>query len=361
MCPDILEPFHKLMRKDEKWYWSSECMLAFSKCKTALSEAAILTIYDPSKELILSVDSSSFGVGAILSQVINGEERPIAFESATLSQSQRNYSQLDKEALAIIFGVKKFHKYLWGRNFTICSDHVPLKTIFGENKRIPVMASSRLIRWSMILSTYNYYKIIHKKGTLIPHADAFSRLPSSCSIDEHEVLFTYLSTPLIDVNEVREHTSTDKVLSEVIKYVLNGFPGKIDDTNLKVYERNKCSLSVANDCLYFSDRMVIPSSLRKKVLNIIHSNHAGLVRSKLLARSYVWWPGLDNDIYHSIILCLVTFVSLLEINLITNTVILGLLHVFLGKEYTLICLIFKTISIWWFVIPIPNGSNVFFF
>ena len=256
MCPDILEPFHKLMRKDEPWVWSSECMIAFSKCKTALSEASMLVLYDPSKELILSVDSSSFGVGAILSQIENGEERPIAFESATLNQSQRNYSQLDKEALAIIFGVKKFHKYLWGRKFTIFSDHLPLKTIFGEQKKIPVMASSRLIRWATTLSAYNY-SLVHKKGTLIPHADVLSRLPSSDSINDKEVLFTYLSTPMLDLDEVSEHTRNDKLMSRVLEYVLKGFPNSCAD-ELKVYERNKCALSVSNNCLFFGDRIIVP-------------------------------------------------------------------------------------------------------
>jgi hypothetical protein len=252
MCPDILEPFYKLMRKNEPWVWTSDCMIAFSKCKTVLSEASMLVLYDPSKELILSVDSSSFGVGAILSQIVDGVECPIVFESATLNTSQRNYSQLDKEALAIIFGIKKFHKYLWGRKFTIFSDHLPLKSIFGENKKIPVMASSRLIRWATILSAYNY-KIVHKKGTLIPHADVFSRLPSSNNIDDSEVFFTYLSTPMIKVDEVREHTRKDKLLSTVIGYVMEGFPSKIVDSNLKVYAQNECSLSVQNNCLYFGN------------------------------------------------------------------------------------------------------------
>lgn len=101
MCPDLLEPFHKLMRKDEAWIWSTECELSFAKCKTTLSEATMLVLFDPDKELILSVDSSSYGIGAILSLVHNNKEYPIAFESATLNTAQKNYSQLEKEALAV--------------------------------------------------------------------------------------------------------------------------------------------------------------------------------------------------------------------------------------------------------------------
>lgn len=100
-----VKPFHKLIRKDKPWHWSSECALAFVKCKTALSEATMLVLYDPSKELILSVDSSSFRVGAVFSQITNNKENSIAFESATLNPAQRNYYKLEKEVLGMIFGL----------------------------------------------------------------------------------------------------------------------------------------------------------------------------------------------------------------------------------------------------------------
>lgn len=301
MCPDLLEPFHKLMRKDEPFVWSSECALAFAKCKTALSEATMLVLFDPSKELILSVDSSSFGVGAVLSQIDGNKEYPLAFESATLNPAQRNYSQLEKEALAVIFGLKKFHKYLWGRNFTICSDHLPLKSIFGEKKRIPSLASSKLIRWAIILSAYQY-KIVHRKGSLIPHADAMSRLPSSSHVPDEDSFFTYLSTPLVSNDEVCKETMKDKVLCKVLEYVQNGFPRKISG-EFKVFSNNSHCLSVHNGCLFFGSRIVIPESLRSQVLDVIHFSHAGITRSKLFARSYVWWPSLDNDLYRFVSNC----------------------------------------------------------
>lgn len=301
MCPDLLEPFHKLMRKGEPWLWSSECALAFVKAKSALSEATMLVLFDPTKELILSVDSSSYGVGAILSQMSNGKEYPIAFESATLNAAQRNYSQLEKEALACIFGLKKFHKYLWGRQFVICSDHLPLKSIFGENKRIPNLASSKLIRWATVLSAYQY-KIIHKKGTLIPHADALSRLPSSELVKDYETNFLFLSTPLISVEEVAKMTKEDPILSNVVKFVLDGFP-KVVKNEYKVYAKNSMCLTTQNGCVYFGNRIVVPVTLRHKVLELIHFGHAGITRSKLFARSYIWWPNLDSDLNRTIASC----------------------------------------------------------
>ena len=84
----------------------------------------------------------------------DGSERPIAFASYTLSTSEHNYAQLEKEALSLIFGVKKFHQYLYGRRFTIITDHKPLTAILGAKKGIPSLAAARLQRWAVLLSAY---------------------------------------------------------------------------------------------------------------------------------------------------------------------------------------------------------------
>lgn len=116
MSADVLYPLYKLLRKDV-WSWSDECEYDFISINEILAEKSLLVLYKPSLPLVVTADSSSYGVGAALAHIINGIEQPIAFASATLSDSEKNYSQLDREALAIIFAVKRFHKYLIGRNF----------------------------------------------------------------------------------------------------------------------------------------------------------------------------------------------------------------------------------------------------
>lgn len=99
-------------------------------------------------------DSSAYGVGGVLSHRENGTEKPIIFVPGTLSKAEQNYSQLEREALAIIFCVKRFHKYIYGRPFILVSDHQPLKVIFNPSKNISVMSASRILRWNIILSAY---------------------------------------------------------------------------------------------------------------------------------------------------------------------------------------------------------------
>jgi hypothetical protein len=103
-------------------------------------------------------------------------ERPVAYMSRTLAPEERRYSQLDKETLAIIFGVKTLHNYLFGRTLTLVSDHKQLKHIFGETQPVPTLASARLQRWALILGAYSY-TIKYKPGEQNSNADALSWLP----------------------------------------------------------------------------------------------------------------------------------------------------------------------------------------
>lgn len=102
------------------------------------------------------------------------------FASCTLSKAEKNYSNLEREALAIIFAIKHYHKFLYGRNFTLITDHQPLQIIFNPNKSLSSVTTARLIRWSIFLSAYNY-TIKYKKGSSISNADALSRLPLNTS------------------------------------------------------------------------------------------------------------------------------------------------------------------------------------
>ena len=222
-----LTPLYALLSKQARWSWGPKQATAFQTAKGALQADSLLVHFDSSKPLVLACDASQYGLGAVLSHIMeDGKERPIAFMSRTLNTAEKNYSQLEKEGLAIIFGVTKFHTYLYGRPFQIESDHKPLAFLFSENKGVPEQASSRIQRWALLLSGYQY-TIRHKAGKDLSNADALSRLPLSTTVPEELCtpgdlvnLVNHLSTTIVSSADIKDWTSKDEVLSKVVRYLV---------------------------------------------------------------------------------------------------------------------------------------------
>ena len=150
-------PLYELLRKDVPWKWSAGCQKAAEAVKQHLCSEKLLVHYDGKKAISIACDASPYGIGAVISHTMeDGTERPIAYASRTLTDAEKGYAQLEKEALAIVFGVRKFHKYLYGHKFTLITDHKPLTVIFGPKTGVPTLAALRLQRWSLILMAYQY-------------------------------------------------------------------------------------------------------------------------------------------------------------------------------------------------------------
>ena len=173
----LLEPLNSLMRSNTPWKWGQDQQKAFEASKNALLSSNVLVHFDPALPLVVVADSSAYGIGAVLCHEVDGIERPIYFASRTLSQPEMNYAQIEKEALAIVFALRKFHYYLWGQsNFKVVTDHKPLLGLFSPSKTIPPMASGRIQRWALLLQSYSF-SLHHRSGILLGTADALSRLP----------------------------------------------------------------------------------------------------------------------------------------------------------------------------------------
>ena len=297
----VLSPLNKLLQKGVKWTWGEEQRTAFTEAKRQLTSTSVLTHYDPQKPLILSCDASPYGVGAVISHRFKDDsDKPVAFASRTLSSSEKKYSQLDKEALSIIFGIRKFQQYLQGRRFTIISDHKPLQYLFGENKPIPALASARIKRWALILSAHDY-TIEYRPGQQHGNADVLSRLPLPVTEVEESppgevvlLMETLRSTP-VDAKQIRRWTDRDPILSKVRRLVQTGWKDTADK-NLKPYQNRSHELSVQDSCVLWGNRVVIPEAGRNTTLQVLHDGHPGITKMKQLARSVVWWPGIDSDI-----------------------------------------------------------------
>ena len=125
---------YNLLREGVEWHLAAECDLAINNIKKILASDEVLVHYDPNHPMILACDASPLGVGAVLSYTVDGVERPVAYASCFLTRAEKNYSQIVLEALAIVFGVTKFNKFLYGRKFTLLTDHEALTLILGPKK-----------------------------------------------------------------------------------------------------------------------------------------------------------------------------------------------------------------------------------
>ncbi|XP_060091347.1 uncharacterized protein K02A2.6-like, partial [Heteronotia binoei] len=273
---------------------------AFQAVKDVLVSNAVLHHFDEGLPIILACDASPYGVGAVLGhQLPDGREVPVAYYSRTLTPAERNYAQIDKEALAIVAGVRKFHEYLYGRRFTTAMDHKPLLGLLAPDRQTPQILSQRVLRWNQFLNSYTY-TLIHRAGKAMGHADALSRLPlpemGPDPAPAHQVmLMESLPEPPLHAAEVAKATQKHKTLARVLDWVVRGWPEGNMGEEFKPYKVRREELAAHKGCLLWGSRVVIPPPLQKRVLESLHETHPGIVRMKALARSYVWWPGMDGE------------------------------------------------------------------
>ena len=144
---------------------------------------------DPQKDITLAMDASPYGIGPVTPE----GDKPIAYASRKLTKPETNYSQLEKEALAIVYGVRIFHQYLCGKKFTLLMDHKPLTYLLGPKRGIPVLAASRLQCWAILVSGY-VYDIQYRTSKQNANADFLSRLPGSDTVDDNQDEFVVMWT-----------------------------------------------------------------------------------------------------------------------------------------------------------------------
>lgn len=266
--------------------------------KREMQSDRFLVHYDPNLPLVLATDASPYGVGAVLShQYADGTERPLQYASQTLTVTQQKYSQVDKEAYAIIFGIRKFYQYLYGRRFILVTDNKPVSQIFSETKGLPTLSAMRMQHYAAFLQSFDY-SIRFRRSSEHCNADAMSRLPISASdpemeVEESDVVEVNLIQTLpVTVDELGSATLADNN----VKILMQGLrAGRVVEPKYR-FGVSQEEFSLQKDCLMRGIRVYVPPSLRGKVLAELHSTHFGISRIKSLARSYCWWEGIDKDI-----------------------------------------------------------------
>ena len=307
----VLAPMYDLLQKNAKFKWTKIEENAFMTIKNELCNSIVLSNFDGYSPLILEVDASPVGVGCVLKQVVNGVEQPVYFASKKLSPAEKNYSQLDKEALALVYGVKKLEYFLLGRHFVAKTDHKPLLGLFGKEKPIPVNANARVQRWALLLSQFDF-DLMFKPGKENQIADALSRLPVadlhnvSCIPAEYINLVNVLEFSDVNVDHVKLHTRKDPVLKCVVNNLKFGWENK---PLVSEYSMVKSDLSLHDGLVLFRNRIVIPAVLRKVILEHLHLGHNGVNAMKVEARKWVWWPKLDQDLVEVTKTCPICFTN----------------------------------------------------
>ena len=221
---EVSAPLRELLHKDIEWHWDMEQENSFQTLKKMCVNAPVLAYFDKDKPIVLSVDSSSKGMGAALLQ----EGKPVAYASCALTETQQMYSQIEKETLAIVFGCKKYSEFIYGQKVTVETDHKPLQSIY--KKGIHEMPA-RLQNFMFQLQKYDI-EIVFKPGKTMFLSDHLSRsylnetnddLIKEMAVNEIQLL-SYLSVSPEKRNEIRKVTSEDRELTLLKDVTINGWP-----------------------------------------------------------------------------------------------------------------------------------------
>ena len=298
----LTQPLRELLSKNRVWQWGSEQQKAFSFVKAEISKPTTLALYDPQSDLTISADVSSYGLGAVL-QRDDSIYRPVAFASRSMTETEKRYAQIEKEALAINWAFEKFSTYILGKSVTAETDHNPLVPLLSTKQLDSLLA--RVQQFRLRLDRYDF-TIKHVPGKHLYTADTLSRSPLTAreSTDLEQLaelaaaaIVTHLPASQDRLDVYRQAQIEDPTCSIVREYCHTGWPERSSiDPQVKVFWDKRGELIVSQELLLCGTRLVIPASLREETLRKLHEGHQGIVRSRLCAKTAVWWPGLSHDI-----------------------------------------------------------------
>ena len=314
---EITAPLRALIHQDVEFVWDTHHTECFDKIKKLLREAPVLKYFDCRKPTVLQCDSSQSGLGCCLMQ----EGHPVAYASRALTPTEQNYAQIEKETLAILFGLEKFHTYVYGREIKVETDHKPLISIFSKAMH---NAPRRLQRMMLRMQHYNF-QLVFKPGSEVIVADALSRAyPVSCNADQSQIFNEELAMLSDTVRDLQnneslqyivaseslkqklEHASqNDYIIKALSQYIVTGWPDSAADlpAELRDFYNFRDELVIENGVLFKGLRMYVPLSLRDDVMARIHSSHIGVQGCLRRAREAVFYPGMTRDILKLVSVC----------------------------------------------------------
>ena len=276
--------------------WSKDCEKSFKKVKEQLTTAPVLTYFDRDKNLVLQVDSSKNGIGAVLLQ----DGKPVEFASRSLKPSERNWAQIEKEALAILYGLERFDQYTYACKTIVQNDHRPLGAILSK----PLIRAPKRLQ-DIMMKLYRYdFDFQYVKGTDLILADTLSRAYLDTYEGAHDDRPRIMTVNMLDsipdarLEEVWEATSCDPVMGTLMNLIIEGWPKYKTQipVNMTPYFDMRDELSHQDGIILKGESILIPKALRKNMKERLHRAHLGYDSMMRRARGKIFWPGISKDI-----------------------------------------------------------------
>lgn len=273
---DKTEPLRNLLKKDVIFEWNSEVQQAYDNIKKDLINSPVLQFFDINKQTTVSVDASQAGLGAVLLQ----NRLPCAYASKAMTETQTRYAQIEKELLAVCFGLERFHYYIFGKPIIVETDHKPLVPIFKKplNK-----CPGRLQRMLVQLKKYDI-EVVYKPGKELHIADALSRAYDkndkytgwSEEIESQICSVNYVNATKEKIKQLLEHTDKDEELKLLKEIILRGWPNDSKSINERIrpYIKRKSDLVIVDGLIFKNDQLVIPKQMRQDIINKVCTLHS---------------------------------------------------------------------------------------
>lgn len=286
-------PLRELTKNKEPFRWGADEQNSFEKLVEIISKVGNLSHFDPKLKTRVVADASPVGLGAVLLQFHEGTPKVVSYASKSLTDTEKRYAQTEKEALALVWAVERFQIYLFGVRFELETDHKPLEAIFSPGSK-PCL---RIERWVLRLQAFSYDVVYRKGKTNI--ADSLSRLSNAEAVpfdpDSDVYVRSVMEQAAIDVDELEVASATDSEMIELREFLNRGV-WNYTSNMIKPYHAFRNELGKVGDLVVRGSRLIVPKSLRARMLNLSHEGHPGRTKMQQRLRQTCWWPGMDDAV-----------------------------------------------------------------
>ena len=299
---EVMEPIRRLTHKGVEWEWGEQQKQAFETIKATVTKSPVLAYYNPDLPLVVQCDSSQYGLGAVLLQ----KGRPLDYRSRNLTAAERNYAQIEKELLAVVYAMERFNTYTFGRKVVVLTDHKPLVNIVKKSlNEVPKRLQRMLIR----LQKYDY-DLSYQPGEQMFIADTLSRAylqEEDAPTYDFDVVAAVDDDAVseLDAQIIQQTIQQDAQMQDLMKLIRDGWPldKRMLPDHLKIFHKDRDHLAIDGVFIVKGDRLLIPTGLRPTILRHLHAAHAGVNSTIRRARELYFWPSMTSQIKDYVTKC----------------------------------------------------------